>query len=790
MTRRSAAALIVALGIGIGAAAARTVRQSSPASQSDRRLDSPRTLRDTSLFTPPDSPSAWAARAALLRRQIQVALGLWPAPEAAPLNAVVHGRVAREGYTVDRVFFESLPGHFVTGSLYRPVGRAGRLPAVLLPHGHWEGGRFNEASIEDVRNAVVAGAERFEVGGRYPLQAAAVQLARMGVISFLFDLEGYADSVQIPIKVAHGPDGRPKDSPAAPGLFFSADAESRLESIMGLQSWNARRALDFLASLPDVDPARMAVSGASGGGTQTFILGALDDRPVTIFPMVMVGTNMQGGCTCENADYLRIGSGNVEIASLWAPRPLGMTTADDWTKTLPETGFPAMQKLWAMLGTKDDVQVFPMPQFPHNYNYVSRAAMYAWMNKRLKLGLPEPIVEEDFKPLTREEATVWTADHPAPARGEAEERRVTSWWTSESEHALTALRPQDEASLDRYRDVVGGALAVMIGGQAPKSGDVTVKWGDTRAASQVGRGVNIETFGGWLSAPSVPAFTFDVSQVKGGKSGDVAVWVNAGGPRPTLPDSLVEAGLTVVQVNVLGTGEAEPTKNQMVSGPAIAPYTYGYNSPLIVQRVRQLLAALRFAHDDRLEQGRPAQESLTLTAQSPTEAAEQRAAKRGAKAPPPQQQGGAGAAAGPQQQSEAGAAAGREQRSEAGVAAALQPRVYLIGFGKDAGVWAALARAAAPELVDRAAIDTGGFRFSSITGIDDPAMLPGAVKYGDVPGFLALGTSPLWLAGEGARAPELVSAAFKAAGAPRAVTVAKESGAQAEAAAIRWLTTK
>src|SRR5262249_23258027 len=121
MTRRSAAALIVALGIGIGVAAARTGRQ-SPAAGSDRRREAPQPLNDTFTFTPPDLPDAWAARAAVLRRQIQVALGLWPAPERAPLNAVVHGRVARDGYTVDRVFFESLPGHFVTGSLYRPVG--------------------------------------------------------------------------------------------------------------------------------------------------------------------------------------------------------------------------------------------------------------------------------------------------------------------------------------------------------------------------------------------------------------------------------------------------------------------------------------------------------------------------------------------------------------------------------------------------------------------------------------------------------------------------------------------
>jgi len=112
--------------------------------------------------------------------------------------------------------------------------------------------------------------------------------------------------------------------------------------------------------------------------------------------------------------------------------------------------------------------------------------------------------------------------------------------------------------------------------------------------------------------------------------------------------------------------------------------------------------------------------------------------------------------------------------------------VYVLGFGKDAGVWAALARAAAPDLVDRAAIDTGGFRFSGVAAIDDAAMLPGAVKYGDVPGFLALATSPLWLAGE-SQTPEVVSAAFKAAGVPNAVTLGKGTGSQAEQAAVKWL---
>jgi DNA-binding LytR/AlgR family response regulator len=108
-------------------------------------------------------------------------------------------------------------------------------------------------------------------------------------------------------------------------------AEAHLQSIMGLQTLNAVRSLDFLLSLPEVDAERVAITGASGGGTQTFMLCAIDDRPAAAFPAVMVGTAMQGGCICENCSYLRVGTGNVEIAGLFAPKPLGMSGAKDWT---------------------------------------------------------------------------------------------------------------------------------------------------------------------------------------------------------------------------------------------------------------------------------------------------------------------------------------------------------------------------------------------------------------------------------------------------------------------------
>ena len=95
------------------------------------------------------------------------------------------------------------------------------------------------------------------------------------------------------------------------------------------------------------------VTGASGGGTQTFMLGAVDDRPAVAFPAVMVSTAMQGGCICENCSYLRIGTGNVEIAGLFAPKPLAMSAANDWTIEIEKKGLPELKQLYHTLGVDD-----------------------------------------------------------------------------------------------------------------------------------------------------------------------------------------------------------------------------------------------------------------------------------------------------------------------------------------------------------------------------------------------------------------------------------------------------
>ena len=351
-------------------------------------------------------------------------------PSKPPANAVIHGAVDRGEYTVEKVFLESFPGHFVTGSLYRPKGKAGKLPGVLCPHGHWANGRFYEAPADKFKKQLESGAEKFDPSGRYPLQARCAQLARMGCVVFHYDMVGYADSVQL----AHRPGLRDAMNTPENWGYFSPQAELRLQNMMGLQTYNSIRALDWFETLPDVDPKRIAVTGASGGGTQTFMLCALDERPAVAFPAVMVSTAMQGGCTCENACYLRVTEGNIGIAALIAPRPLGLTGADDWTVEIATKGFPELKALYTLLGHPDLVQATPLTQFPHNYNYRSRAAMYAWLNQHLGLGLTkEQLVEKDFAPLTRDELTVWNDEHPKPEGGDDYERSLLKWITADWE---------------------------------------------------------------------------------------------------------------------------------------------------------------------------------------------------------------------------------------------------------------------------------------------------------------------------------------------------------------------
>jgi hypothetical protein len=563
----------------------------------DTRLEALKEPNGYFAFEPPKTREAWQPRAEQVRRQILVAAGLWPMPVKTPSTPVIHGKVDRDGYTVEKVYFESYPGHFVTGSLYRPKGRSGKLPTVLAPYGHWANGRFFDAGPKEIRWELVRGEERFEVGGRYILQALCVQLARMGCVVFQYDMVGVADSRQVP----HSPEWQPQKDTADRWGFASPRALAWLETNFGLQTYNSIRALDFVCSLSDVDPARIGMTGGSGGGTQTFMLCAVDPRPAVAFPAVMVSTEMQGGCNCENAPYLRIGTGNVEFAALFAPKPLGMTAADDWTRNMASKGLPELKQHYKLFGVEDNVMLKPFLHFGHNYNYVSRAVIYSWFNKHLKLGLSDPIVEEDYRPLSIPELSVWDAQHPAPAGDYAHQQAFLHSLTESTRKQIESLTPTDGDSLKEYRRVVGGAMEVMIGRGLPDGEALEVAG---RTSQDLGV-CKIEKF---LLKNIAKREELPVVRLVAKKPADrVVVWVDKRGKQSLFAEDgklrpavvkLLEAGCDVLCADLFGQGEftadGKPlARTPLVKGPI--EYTFGYNSPVFSQRVGDLLALAAFA---------------------------------------------------------------------------------------------------------------------------------------------------------------------------------------------------
>lgn len=431
----------------------------------DIRNSPPKDLNGFFPFDPPSTLEEWKKRKADLTLRLQVATGLYPMPPKTPLNAVIHGKITRPGFTVEKVYFESVPGFFVTGLLFRPENSmTKKCPAVLSPHGH--GGRLQDhgkSGGKGVLKQIEIGAEKFEESGRMPKIARCATLARLGCVTFLYDMIGYADNLQLSYKLAHQFSKRRSNFERQKDWgLYSAQAEMRMFSIFGLQTWNSIRALDFMESLPDVDPARIAVTGGSGGGTQTILLGALDDRPIASFPNGMVSSSMQGGCTCENASLLRIGSGNVEMTALFAPKPQGMTAADDWTREMliEGKGFHELKKLYALYGKPEYVICPDLTHFKHNYNYVTRTIMYSWFNRHLKLDHPEPVIEQDFKLLSKEEHEVWNGQHSAPEGGDAYERRLMAQLDERDHRLLENLEEKKKAEtmIKAWQTIVGRSM--------------------------------------------------------------------------------------------------------------------------------------------------------------------------------------------------------------------------------------------------------------------------------------------------------------------------------------------
>jgi len=341
--------------------------------------------------------AAWEARAAYVRQHVLASAGLLPLPDKRPLNANVFGDIKRADYTVAKVHFESLPGFLVTGNLYRPIGD-GPFPAVLSPHGHWTYGRLENTTLN-------SGPGR------------AIGLARQGFVVFTYDMVGYLDSQQLP------------------HTFGGKREQLWGLSLAGLQLWNSMRAVDFLESLPYVRRDAIGMTGESGGGTQTFLLSAVDPRIAVSVPVNMISLHMQGGCLCENPPGLRLDITNVEIAATIAPRPLLMISATgDWTKETMELEYPAVRSIYSLAGEADKVHAIRVDA-DHNYNKPSREAMYAWMARWLKNApAADRIAEKSFTPEPLQNLLVFHGRSLPP--GSVTAAQLTEYWIGEAKRQL------------------------------------------------------------------------------------------------------------------------------------------------------------------------------------------------------------------------------------------------------------------------------------------------------------------------------------------------------------------
>jgi dienelactone hydrolase len=469
----------------------------------------------------------WEQRKAHLRKQILFASGLDPMPEKTPLHAQVFDRVESQNCTIEKVLLETLPGTYLGGNLYRPKNSPGKHPAVLNPHAHWNYGRLENEPLDS--------------GPEFGMN-----LARQGYVAFLWDMVGYNDTLQLPHIF-----GSPVEQLWGFGPF-------------GIQLWNAIRALDFVSSLDDVDPQRIGVSGASGGGTQTFTLAAVDDRVAFDAPVSMVSAIYAGGDFCENAPGMRVHANNMEIAAMMAPKPMLLVAATgDWTRNTMTEEFPAIRKIYELYGKSENVEAVIF-EAPHNFSKPAREAVYKFFGKHAQNLTDAKKTAERNDKVEMLQNLLALANRKLPDNALTYPQIFAQWQKA-------AKRQFDETS---SHDALRQRLQLALAAEWPAE-VASQPAGESIVLSRPSAGDRIP--GIWLPGRGVPAVVVHPDGATAARQDPATA-------------ALIKAGRPVLLIDAFQTGSAVAPRDRSYR------IFLGFNQSDDACRVQDILTALAFVH--------------------------------------------------------------------------------------------------------------------------------------------------------------------------------------------------
>ncbi len=459
------------------------------------------------------TPEEAAAARPALRRRLEIALGRNQMPWPPKPNGRVVGTVRRNGYRIDKVVFESLPGVSVSGHLYLPEGSAARVPAILFYNGHW-----------------------YEASKTLPdHQAFAIHMARSGFAVFSFDPFGQGE---------RGVSTR--DHRRVSSLLVGISQQ-------GFAEYETQCALEYLLSRPEVDPKRIGMTGASGGGYNTWITASLDDRIRVAVPVV--GTSQfalqirfsrqvdwyRAAEHCHFIPGLITFADNHELLAMAAPRPMLVINATTDAGFVAGTVVDYGRSLYAAHGVAERFGYFNDPSAGHGYQQRKREAAYGWFLRYLMDrgdGSPSPEGSVDIAPPDAAELRCFPEGKRAAGPGMEEFARKlaagihsrgpanpSAFFGSEPATAPPpTLNNQSEQRLVLAVDGVaipalllrpaaapkGLLVAVLDAGKETLTGDAVVRWARERGWSVLGidpRGIGeLRTDKrGWTAAVSLLA---------------------------------------------------------------------------------------------------------------------------------------------------------------------------------------------------------------------------------------------------------------------------------------------